>query len=257
MINVQSFLLNAPDFHTNGDLLVSNWNYDCWKYRLQRCATGAALKPMSLTDYQRWHEAGLVVAADFSDVQFEPNPEMRADARRQLEQRLSQDCTVLAVLPNLAGNSILRAIFAEAASENRRIDERAFMEEYFSRWLERDTKSSNRPSRMNPEHLDLYVRLLSAVAARYSSPQCVDRSGYFEVGAGETIEVKHRGATVSVPIQRLLNLSGFVTVDPIRPDSNRYRFEPFWTHRLLLQKHLEHQMETPFHPVAVAPGAAR
>ena len=253
MINVQSFLLSPPDFRTTGDLLVSNWNYESWKYGLRRGGKDNESEPMTWADYKRWHEAGFAATGEFSDVEFEPNAEMHPECRSRLERRLGRDRTALAVFPNLAGNSILRAILSQRDRQHQPIDERSLMEEYFARWLERDTKSNNRPSRMKPEHLELYVRLLAAVAAKYSGPEQVDRLGYFEVAPGESIEVQHRGATVSVPVQRLLNLSGFVTVDPIRPDSDRYRFEPFWTHRLLLQKHRESQTETPFHPVAIAP----
>ena len=44
---------------------------------------------------------------------------------------------------------------------------------------------------------------------------------------------------ISLPVASVLDRSGLVTVDPRSPTSERFRFEPFWIHRLLVQMHRE------------------
>ncbi len=143
--------------------------------------------------------------------------------------------------PNLAGNSILREIVEANVLSGKDFDEREFMDEFFARWLERDTKTDDRPSRLKPEHLELYTKLLEAVAAKYIDEDRVDRLGYFDVVDDDRVVVEHDGSTVAVVVRQLLNRSGLVTLDPILPETQRYRFEPVWLHRLLFQMHLERE----------------
>ena len=144
------------------------------------------------------------------------------------------------------------AVIQELHDYESDVEERAFMNCFFAKWLERDTKSSDRPSRLKPEYLELYIQLLEAVAAKYADQRQLDRLGFFHVSGDDTIDVRHQGHVVSVSIQRLLDRSGFVTADPLHPESDRYRFEPIWTHRLLLEMHKERHRRRAAQPVAVA-----
>ena len=99
--------------------------------------------------------------------------------------------------------------------------------------------SGDRPSRLKPQDLELYVKLLEAVAVKYGAAGRLFGDGYFAVGDQDQVSVSHRGDIVSVPVQRLLNRSGLVNLDPLRPGIAHYRFEPFWFHRLLIQMHGE------------------
>ena len=249
-INVQSYLLSPPDFRTTGDLLVSSWNYDCWKHRLRRVGKDGEPAELTFADYQQWFAADCATAGEFSDVCFEQNSEMRPEARRRLQRCLTENRVALGVIPNLAGNSLLREVFTDHLQDGINFEERAFMDWFFAKWLERDTKSSDRPSRMKPEFLELYIQLLEAVAAKYADQTQLDRLGFFEVRRDDTIDVRHNGEVVSVSIQRLLDRSGFVTADPLHPESDRYRFEPIWTHRLLLEMHSERHGRDTAQPVA-------
>jgi hypothetical protein len=242
---LQGFLLNPPDFRTTGDLLVSSWNYDCWKYRLSRQDFDGQPRSMTFSDFQHWCACDFSTAGEFADVSFEQNKSICPQVRDELRRWAQQHRPVVGVLGNLAGNSMLREIVEEYVDQGREFDEREFMNEFFAKWLERNTKSGDRPSRLKPEQLELYVKLLEAVAAKYVDEHRVDRLGYFDVVDDDRVVVDHADKTVSVPVRRLLNHSGVVTLDPILPVAQRYRFEPFWVHRLLLKMHQERQAGEP------------
>ncbi len=238
---LQGFVLNPPDFRTTGDLLVSSWNYNCWKYGLSRVAIDGETRSMRLADFQQWCDRDFVTTGEFADVTFEQNKSMCPQVRDELRQWSMQHRVVAAALPNLAGNSIVREIVQQRVERGQAFDEAEFMDEFFQRWLERDTQSDDRPSRLKPQHLELYVKLLEAVAAKYVNEHRVNGQGYFDVIDDDVVVVEHQDATVSVPVRRLLNRSGLVNLDPVLPVASRYRFEPFWFHRHLLSKHYQRQ----------------
>ena len=236
-----AYVLDPPDFRTTGDLCVSSWNYHCWKDGLSRVGADGQNRRMSFSDFQYWYEDGFPTTGDFANVTRKGNSDIRPEVDEELERWTRQHRVVLGVLPNLAGNSILREIVEANVLSGKEFDEREFMDEFFARWLERDTKTDDRPSRLKPEHLELYVKLLEAVAAKYIDEDRVDRLGYFDVVDDDRVVVEHDGSTVSVFVRQLLNRSGLVSLDPILPEAQRYRFEPFWIHRLLFQMHLERE----------------
>ncbi len=198
---------------------------------------------MSFADYEHWSRQNFPTTGEFADVRFKENCCGRPDRRDALQRMVKQDRVVMAVFPNLAGNSILREIVDSNLDANKTFNEREFMREFFARWLERDTATDNRPSRIQDEHLEVYLGLLEAVAAKYIDEDRVDRYGYFEVFDDDRVEIQHHGETVSVRASQLLNRSGIVTLDPALPVAQRYRFEPLWIHRLLLQTHLERKAD--------------
>lgn len=105
------------------------------------------------------------------------------------------------------------------------------------RWLERDTKSTGRPSEAKPEYLDLYTRLLEAVAVKYLQEARMDGDGHFTVNYSDAITVEHQGQLLRFPVFRILDGSGLINLDPREPGSRRYRFEPAWIHRSLVTGH--------------------
>ena len=240
---LRAYVLNPPDFRTTGDLLVSSWNYDCWKYRLARQNSKGQTQSMTFPDFQRWCECDFVTTGEFADVKFDQNKSLCPSVRDELQRWAQQHRVVVAVLPNLAGNSIVREIVEAHVENERSFNEREFMDEFFASWLERNTKSGDRPSRLKPGLLELYVKLLEAVAAKYVDQHRVDRLGYFDVLEQDQVVVQHDGESVSVSVRSLLNHSGVVTLDPVLPVAQRYRFEPVWVHRLLLQMHHERGQE--------------
>jgi hypothetical protein len=251
---VQGFLLNPPDFRTTGDLLVSSWNYACWKHGLGLVNSDGQPRAMTFPDFQRWCQQGLVATGDFAKVTYKDSCRLPSAAHDELREWTMRHRVVMGVLPNLAGNSILREMVDAQVSSGQSFDERQFMDEYFAKWLERNTKSDDRPSRLKPVHLDVYDKLLEAVAAKYVDEDRVNRLGYFDVVDDDRVVVEHHGEQVSVQVQNLLNRSGLVTLDPMLPATQRYRFEPVWIHRLLLQMHDERNTgEEPV--VAVTPSA--
>jgi hypothetical protein len=164
---------------------------------------------------------------------------MRADVRNELERWTKQHRVVTSVFPNLAGNSIVREIVESNVVHQTQFNEREFMDEFFAKWLERDTGTDNRPSRIHDEHLEPYLELLEAVAVKYIQEDRVDRYGYFEVFDDDLVILPNEDKSTSVRVSQLLNRSGLVTLDPAIPVAQRYRFEPLWIHRLLLQRHYD------------------
>lgn len=236
---LRCYQLNPPQFQTTGDLLVSNWNYHCWKYEVGRVGADGQFQPMTLSEYRRWSNQDYETTGEFADVTCKENDSARPDVRDALQQWSVQHPTVSAVLPNLAGNSMAREVVEDFVANQQGFDERRFMDEFFAKWLERDTLSGDRPSRLKPQDLELYVKLLEAVAVKYSDEDRLFPDGYFAVAPQDHVSVVHDGDTVSVSVERLLNRSGLVNLNPLDPGTPHYRFEPFWFHRLLIQMHDE------------------
>lgn len=231
---LRGYILNPPDFRTTGDLLVSSWNYDCWKHKLSRGNSESNCRPMTLPEYTKWCKCDFATSGEFADVRYQPNKCIRPEVRDELLKWSQRHRVALAVFRNLAGNSILRDMVAESVEQEREFNDREFMNEFFARWLMRDTKTGDRPSRLKTENLELYLKLLEAVAVKYVRENRVSRLGYFDVVDDDHVVVEHEGKMVSVPVRRLLNRSGLVTLDPLLPVAARYRFKPFWIHRHLV-----------------------
>ena len=232
---LRCFVLNAPELRTTGDLMVSSWNYHCWKYKLGWNEESHQQKHLSLEDYQRWSDMGFRLDEEFSGLVFKENRSLETTVQETLMQWASERPSVAAVLPNLAGNSMVREIVEETVVAGESYDENRFRAEFFAKWLERDTLSGDRPSRLKPQDLELYVRLLEEVAFKYGKEVALSKEGYFEVRDKDHVNVLHRGEVVSVSVQRLLNRSGLVNLDTQRPGDARYRFEPFWFQGWLMQ----------------------
>lgn len=232
--DVQGFMLRKPEFRTTGDIQVSNWNFDCWKFGLCRKSSTFDEK-FSFSDYQQWSEQGFSRVGKFSDVAFDANQHMTVEARQLLNQWIAEESTVAAVISNLAANGMVRDILVQQLQAGQQFDERVFMEQFLMLWLKRDTVSDDRPSQIKPKHLDVYLQLLENVAARYSL--ALDSDGCFAVSADERVKVLCDGVEVAVSVKDLLNRSGLVTADPFADKNARVRFEPLWLHRLLINKH--------------------
>lgn len=230
------FLLHPPRFLTSGDLLVSSWNYHTWACKLA-WSPGGQQEAMALEDYIRWIRADYPLNGPFRSVGFQPNRSMDARVQGTLQDWAGRHPVVGSMLCNLAGNTMTREICERCVAKSLDYDERSIMEEYLAAWLERDTASDGRPSTANPEHLDLYLQLLEGVAVKYLAENRLDDQGFFEVAPTDTISVNLDGRRFEVPVQRIINRSGLKYIDPREPGPARYRFEPVWFHRLLVEKH--------------------
>ena len=231
---VRGFMLRKPKFRTTGDIQVSNWNFDCWKFGL--CRKSVDLQQVfCFSDYQRWCERGFSCEGEFSDLVFEPNRHMTVQAREMLNRWISEEPTVAAVISNLAANGMVRDILVEQLQMGKDFDERHFMDQFLKCWLERDTRSDDRPSQIKPEHLDVYLNLLENVAVMYS--QSVQADGSFAVVPHDQVQAEINGGFITVSVKDLLNRSGLVTAEQFGSAKGRVRFEPLWLQRLLISKH--------------------
>jgi hypothetical protein len=237
--DVELYLLNPPAFRTTGDLTVSSWNYHSWKYRLAWVPGGNETSKMPLDAYARWIKSGCSRDGEFRSVTCEDNDDMRADVQSAFVDCASKSCVVCSALYNLAGNSMIREILRRETLEQHSYDERRVAEAYLSAWLARETNVHDRPSMERPEHLDLYVSLLRRVAVKYLQDRQIDDRGYFPVRDGDAVTVEYEGRPYTFPVKRILDRSGLIVTDPRGEGIAKYRFEPFWVHRLLVEMHRE------------------
>jgi hypothetical protein len=237
--DLQLFLLNPPQLRTTGDLLVSSWNYCTWKFAAH-CSRGKdTTTALSLAKFARWSDADFIRSGEFGDICYKANDELNATMRDTLIQYAKRYRVVVPLLHNLAGNSILREIVAHRVRHGRPYNEREIMDAYFEAWLERDYQSDGRPSLRHPDHVDLYLQLLQRVAIRYAQPGRIDQQGYFSVSATDQIRIVYDGRRLAFPIQRILDRSGLKHIDPREIGERRYRFEPIWMHRYLVERYNE------------------
>jgi hypothetical protein len=154
-----------------------------------------------------------------------------------LMQCASERPVVCSTLYNLAGNSMIREILQRETLEGRPYDERRITQAYFDAWLTRETKVHDRPSIEQPDHLDLYLALLERVAVKYLQEGAIDDQGFFPVCDSDTVSATCGGRERALPVRRILDGSGLIITDPREQGLAKYRFEPFWTHRLLAEMH--------------------
>ena len=235
--NVKLFVLAPPEFYTTGDLRVSSWNYHCWKNKLSWRPNGGELESMPLDAYAHWANLSFPTTGQFSSVASKDDSSTRSAVDVMLNRWARENRVVCSTLRNLAGNSIIREIAERLAANGAQYDERAVMEAYLHAWLARETKTDNRPSVDNAEHLDLYLKLLEQVATRTLCRGEVDEWGYFAVGDDDYVAAQHAGRRYLFPVARVMNHSGLADVECRGSGETRCRFEPAWMHRLLVDMH--------------------
>lgn len=238
--DVELFLLNSPAFRTTGDLLVSSHNYHTWRYDLKWAPEGGQPRSMSLDEYQQWVNSGFSREGKYQSVTFKANENMRQDVHRTLVAWAKTYPVVASMLPNLAGNSIIRDIVEDHVVNGKDYNERQVMAAYLDAWMIRDTNSNHRPSSAEPTHLKLYLSLLQQVAVRYLENGNVDVDGYFPVTEGDTIAIHSGGELMEFRVKSILDRSGLTFINPRQGGSvTSYRFDPIWFHRLLAELHNE------------------
>jgi hypothetical protein len=234
--DVRLFLLHEPQLKTTGDLMVSSWSYHTWRYGLRWAPEEGEPETMPLREYAEWVNSGFSRSGKFASVTCDENNSMRPDVHRALVD-LSKDSRVVgSVLNNLAGNTLMREVIEEDVLAGREYDERHVMESFLQKWLVRDTRADDRPSAKKAQYLELYLTLLQQVAVRYLHENALDESGFFEVREEDAVLVDWHGKELIFRVNRILDRSGLKFVNP-RDPGMRYRFEPLWFHRLLVEMH--------------------
>ena len=229
------YILEPPKFNTTGDLLLSTWNYHRYAHALRWHSDASS--DVSLHDFQQWAESGFARAGRFQELDCTPADAVDARSEAELKRLMTTHRYPQLAFQNLAGNSILREIVSAKVHRGVRCDKQSIMNEYFEKWLVRDTKSSNRPSDANPQHKELYVRLLEELSAKVLREDRLDSHGFFWVSDHETIDCTHGGQQLSFPAHQILDRSGLTHLDPRTPGARRYRFEPVWLHRMLVDSY--------------------
>ena len=144
---------------------------------------------------------------EFADVWFKPNSHMNQNTRQMWVDSAMRRPIVTSVLTNLAANGIAREILAGFASNGDAFDQDRFMIEFLARWLERDTASDGRPSRIKRIHLESYLQLLEQVALKYASEERIDSQGYFDVHPSDGVMIEDHGEMLAVPVCQILDRS--------------------------------------------------
>lgn len=226
------YMLESPNFLTTGDWSVSTWNYHRFAHKL-RWET----KPepeFSLQDFQQWEAQDFARTGRFEDVQCMPSNAIDPRSESELKQLVKQQRYPQSPLRNLAGNGFLREVADEHRRQGIPLDEQSFKKSYFDKWLVRDSKSGKRPSASSPEHLKLYLYLLENLAVKVLREGRVDDYGFFALHDDDMIDCQYQGQRLSFPAIRILDRSGLKHHDPRTPGDGRYRFEPIWLHRMLV-----------------------
>ena len=239
LVGHHCFVLSPPSFRSTGDLMVSSWNYHCWKYKLREQEATGEYRELPLSRYEEWREDGFQHGPAYDGVTSADNHSMRSDVQDTLDQWAREYPCVSSVLGNLAGNSMVREIVEESVLKDQPFSEKRFKEEFFAKWLERDTLSGDRPSRLKPRDLEVYVKLLESVALQYAETAVKSGDGFFSVAPDDEAVTYHDGREVRVSVERLLNRSGLVNLDAQQPGDAKYRFEPVWFHSWLIQKSVD------------------
>ncbi|MCO6458589.1 MAG: hypothetical protein J5I93_25055 [Pirellulaceae bacterium] len=237
---VELHWLHPPRLRTTGDLLVSTWNYLGYRHKLRwRPEGGDELVPMSLQDFTGWSQAGFHRSGSYSSVTLDDESPYTTQVHATMLDWTQRHRVLIAPLWNLAGNSLLRETIERRLRQDSEpaFDERTWMLDFLHAWLRRDTQSDDRPSLAKPEYLALYVELLERVAVRYARPDLVDDQGFFQVAPEDRIELTRAGRQLSFSVERILNRSGMKHLELGGRDVARYRFEPIWFHRLLVEMH--------------------
>lgn len=251
--DVELYLLKPPTFSTTGDLTVSSWNFHTWKYKLTWAPDGKESSTMPLEAYTRWVESGFARQAEYGSVTCEDNDSMRSDVQDTLMQCASKYPVVCSALYNLAGNSMIREILERDALQRRPYDEHRIEKAYLEAWLTREAKVHSRPSAEQPARFDLYLSLLEAVATKYLAEGAIDDQGCFPVRDGDTILAACGGQKRAFSVKRILDGSGLIVTDPREEGPAKYRFEPLWIHRLMVEMRGERMAKE--HRLALGQGA--
>ena len=102
----------------------------------------------------------------------------------------------------------------------------------FDNLLERNHETHDRPN----EKLGVYVQALGAVALKYATR--LEDDGFFHVGFSDTVSVMDRDSEeYSVRVRDLLDRSGLAYLRPVDLKNLYYRFDPFWLHVHLIERH--------------------
>jgi hypothetical protein len=237
-------MLQPPDFRTTGDLLVSSWNYHCFQYKLSWTESGEKVS-FTLDDYRGWVAAGFSRVGRYQNVTFLPNRSLDSGTQQMFERWATHEPVVCSLLPNLAGNGILRAIAEDFYWRDARYDERKVMDAYLRDRLCRESASQHRPCQTRPEFLEAYLQAFEELAAKYLREGRIDADGFFLVRDTDAILVPHRDAPIALPVNRILDRSGIECCDPRTKSGCRYRFEPVWFHRYFVTRYLERHGVSP------------
>ncbi len=236
------YMLELPNFLTTGDWAVSTWNYHRFANQLHWKSQPET--EFSLPDFQQWANLNFDRQGKFADAQFTPENAIDARSQAALLRLVTEQRYVQSPVRNLAGNGLLREIVAERVRKGNSLDERSIKKEYFERWLVRDTKSGQRPSSNRPEYLELYLKLLEELAAKVLREGRVDDYGFFAIHEKDVVKCHHDGTELVFPAHRILNRSGLKHLDPRTPGASRYRFEPIWLHRMLVDSYNQRMTST-------------
>ncbi len=235
--NIQLFMLSPPQLQTTGDLMVSSWNYTVFKYGAGWPTSDGQVTPLSLQDYLEWAQDGFSRSGRFERIVLKENQDVSPRVQDALASYAQQYRSLGPLLYNLAGNAIAREIVAQQVLHGMPFDEHQMMSSFFDAWLERDYRSDGRPSFAHSKHVELYVHLLEQVAVKYLSEKRLDREGYFAVANNDVIRLNYDHHIIEFPVRQILDRSGMKHLDPRQVGELKYRFEPIWLHRLLVEQH--------------------
>jgi hypothetical protein len=133
------------------------------------------------------------------------------------------------------GNLAVGNVVIEHTAPGRAESEAELKAGLFDDILLRNSQSHGRPGD-GGEYDAAYVRVLEDIAVRYVE---VDDAGDFAVRSGDTVEVTDgEGSSLGeVRVRDVLDRGGVAFLTSAVASTTRYRFEPFWLHAHLIERH--------------------
>ena len=249
---IQLFELNKPEYKTTGDLTVSSWGYDTYKWNLKWAPNGQE-ESVPLDVYNRWQDSGFSKTGEFKTITHSPCEDLHKANRDELINWAKQNRDVVSGLRNLAGNAIIREIVDDRIILHKEFNDRIFQTLYLEGFLRRLVHTAgveHLPPDYNPEELEklpfsrrsiqtplkaCYLRLMETIAVKMIKENRLGDDEYFTVEPSDRVSSEYMGFKVSFRVVDLLDLSGIVVLDIKSPGPRRYRFEPLWLHKYFVE----------------------
>jgi len=137
------------------------------------------------------------------------------------------------ILPYSVRSLTIAAMIVGRASANPDDTEAELKAFLFEELMQRAANIHGRPASSD----DQYLRILETIAVRYADESLIDESGFFSVGATETVPVTDGDGQIvgGILVRDVLDHSGIAYLDPASFSTTRYSFYPAWIHSHLVE----------------------
>lgn len=173
--------------------------------------------------------------AFFKNYELYNSVQLPDDVRQEVSVAVERFVDVRDTFASLMGKNHVIGYFLNRKNHPPGVvDERSLKDSVLQQMLERNEKTHGRPS-SNTEIGKAYRLALAKIAADFASKQQSD--GSFIVNSTDMVSVEVGDRDVSLRVVDVLDRSGLVALDPLHVSERRYRFEPRWVGRHLVERY--------------------